>query len=328
MKLSIIVPVYNVEKYIKECIDSLLKIPLDDMEIIVVNDGTKDKSIELLSCYTDYRIKIVHRVNGGLSAARNTGLDNARGEYILFIDSDDFIINQDAIINMINIAEENKCDVIIGNGYRYLESGEKLPIRRPKQIFNKEIYTGKEYLEKILFYNSFVQVVWVNLYRHDFLKNKKLKFKKGIYHEDLQFTPRMLLKADTIGISKEYFYMYRQREGSIMTKKGQLKNSKDIFEIIDELYKEFESIDNQLIKQKLSELSAESLFSAVYRGMNEEENFLSESNICLINKCVDKSKKIDIKIIGILFKINKKIAYKSIKIKMNMKMSIKKLLKR
>lgn len=328
MKLSIIVPVYNVEKYIKECIDSLLKIPLDDMEIIVVNDGTKDKSIELLSSYTDYRIKIVHRVNGGLSAARNTGLDNARGEYILFIDSDDFIINQEAIINMINIAEENKCDVIIGNGYRYLESGEKLPIRRPKQIFNKEIYTGKEYLEKILFYNSFVQVVWVNLYRHDFLKNKKLKFKEGIYHEDLQFTPRMLLKADTIGISKEYFYMYRQREGSIMTKKGQLKNSKDIFEIIDELYKEFERIDNKLIKQKLSELSAENLFSAVYRGMNEEENFLSESNIFLINKCVNKSKKIDIKIIGILFKINKKIAYKSIKIKINMKMSIKKLLKR
>lgn len=328
MKLSIIVPVYNVEEYIKECIDSLLKIPLDDMEIIVVNDGTKDKSIELLSSYTDYRIKIVHRVNGGLSAARNTGLDNARGEYILFIDSDDFIINQEAIINMINIAEENRCDVIIGNGYRYLESGEKLPIRRPKQIFNKEIYTGKEYLEKILFYNSFVQVVWVNLYRHDFLRNKKLKFKEGIYHEDLQFTPRMLLKADTIGISKEYFYMYRQREGSIMTKKGQLKNSKDIFEIIDELYKEFERIDNKLIKQKLSELSAENLFSAVYRGMNEEENFLSESNIFLINKCVNKSKKIDIKIIGILFKINKKIAYKSIKIKINMKISIKKLLKR
>lgn len=119
MKLSIIVPVYNVEKYIKECIDSLLKVPLDDMEIIVVNDGTKDKSIELLSCYTDERIKIIHRVNGGLSSARNTGLDEAKGEYILFIDSDDFIINQDSIINMINIAEKNKCDVIIGNGYRY-----------------------------------------------------------------------------------------------------------------------------------------------------------------------------------------------------------------
>ena len=91
MKLSIIVPVYNVEKYINECIKSLLELTIDNFEIIVVDDGSKDKSISIVKSFNDNRIKIIYKKNGGLSSARNAGLKEAIGEYVAFVDSDDYI---------------------------------------------------------------------------------------------------------------------------------------------------------------------------------------------------------------------------------------------
>lgn len=328
MKLSIIVPVYNVEDYIKECMDSLINIPIEDMEILVIDDGSLDNSINIVKKYEDTRIKIIHQKNGGLSSARNTGLKNAKGKYILFVDSDDYIINQLSISNMITLAEDNKCDILIGNGYRKLENGDQIPIRRPECVYNKEIYSSEEYLKTILSHRSFVQVAWLNLYNREFLEKNSLKFKEKIYHEDLHFTPRALLKAGKIGVSKEFFYIYRQRENSIMTNKNQIKHAYDIFEIAKDLEIEFSKLPDTLLKQQLYELIVENIFVAIYKGIKEEKAFLKEEYVDLINRLNKHIKRLDFKIIIFILNKNSTLGYDLILIKTKLKNKIKQVLKR
>lgn len=328
MKLSIIVPVYNVEDYIKECIDSLINIPIEDMEILVIDDGSLDNSINIVEKYEDTRIKIIHQKNGGLSSARNTGLKNAKGKYILFVDSDDYIINQLSISNMITLAEDNKCDILIGNGYRKFENGDQIPIRRPECVYNKEVYSSEEYLKIILSYRSFVQVAWLNLYNREFLEKNSLKFKEKIYHEDLHFTPRALLKAEKIGVSKEFFYIYRQRENSIMTNKNQIKHAYDIFEIAKDLEIEFSKVSDVLLKQQLYELIVENIFVAIYKGIKEEKAFLKEEYVDLINRLNKHIKRLDFKMIIFILNKNSTLGYDLILIKTKLKNKIKQVLKR
>lgn len=328
MKLSIIVPVYNVEDYIKECMDSLINIPIKDMEILVIDDGSLDNSINIVEKYEDTRIKIIHQKNGGLSSARNTGLKNANGKYILFVDSDDYIINQLSISSMITLAEDNKCDILIGNGYRKFENGDQIPIRRPECLYNKEVYSSEEYLKTILTHRSFVQVAWLNLYNREFLEKNSLKFKEKIYHEDLHFTPRALLKARKICVSKEFFYIYRHRENSIMTNKNQIKHAYDIFKIAEDLEIEFSKVSDVLLKQQLYELIVENIFVAVYKGIKEEKAFLKEEYVDLINRLNKHIKRLDFKMIIFILNKNSTLGYDLILIKTKLKNKIKQILKR
>ena len=117
-KVSIIVPIYNVEKYIHKCIDSILSQTFTDFELILVDDGSPDKCGEICEQYAlkDNRIKVVHKENGGLSDARNAGIDVASGKYIYFIDSDDWI-SPNSIISLLNFAEDNQCEIVQGGFY-------------------------------------------------------------------------------------------------------------------------------------------------------------------------------------------------------------------
>ena len=122
-KVSIIVPVYNAEKYLERCVNSLRNQTLKDIEIIVVNDGTKDDSIKLIEeNFNDNRIKIFNKENGGLASARNFGIKKAKGEYLFFVDSDDFI-ETDCLLDMYNVAKKNKTDLVICDYYKYFENG-------------------------------------------------------------------------------------------------------------------------------------------------------------------------------------------------------------
>ena len=125
MKISIIVPIYNVEKYIKQCLLSILEQSYKNLEIILVNDGTQDSSMEIIKSYLlDSRIKVINKENGGLSSARNRGLEIATGDYVAFIDSDDWI-RVDKLMELYNIIQNEKLDFIIGNG-EYYPSKEKI----------------------------------------------------------------------------------------------------------------------------------------------------------------------------------------------------------
>ena len=129
--ISIIVPIYNVEKYLTECVDSIIKQTYKNLEIILVDDGSTDHSKDICDQYVkiDTRIRVIHKVNGGLSSARNAGIDIANGNYYMFIDSDDYI-KEDMVELLYSVMIENQCDMTICNIIRFYDNGDVKPLYR------------------------------------------------------------------------------------------------------------------------------------------------------------------------------------------------------
>lgn len=224
MKLSIIVPVYNVEQYIIKCISSLLNQNFNDYEIIIVNDGTKDNSINLIQQnFNDQRIKIVNQENKGLSAARNTGLSKAVGNYIWFFDSDDWA-EENVLTKIVPLL--NNCDLVYFNSFY-----EEYDDRESKLIQNimDDCSTGRELSMK-----KHQHCVPYYIYQRTFLEQNKLHFEEGIYHEDTLFTPCTLYQAEHIRLCKVPAYHRLLREGSI-THSINYKKCFDLCLIIDKL---------------------------------------------------------------------------------------------
>ena len=219
IKLSIIVPIYNVEKYICECVSSFYRQNLaeEEFEVILVNDGTKDKSMEVLAPIIEQHrnIVVINQKNQGLSASRNNGLAKAAGKYVVFIDSDDVVIDNSLPI-LLKQALDNDVDTIKGQLIKMEDA--KLPPQGVVRQFPKPavtIKTGeKAYVED---YNREASYVPQNLYKREFLKKENLSLLVGLLFEDVAFYSEMCLKAKTFAISNIPFYIYRQREGSIMS---------------------------------------------------------------------------------------------------------------
>jgi glycosyltransferase involved in cell wall biosynthesis len=212
-KISIIVPVYNVEQYVKECIESLLKINLPK-EIIVVNDGSKDGSMEIvqkMQVSNKDVIFIYNKENGGLSSARNHGLDQATGDIISFIDSDDWV---DPIAFEKMYHEMIFCDLDMIQGFLlWVEDLSKTIVSKvsKKDMYVQEIVSGKEFIK----YKHRSETC-VYFYKKKYLDIHKFRFVEGIIHEDEIFTIEALYKTEKIKAIDVDFYYYRQREGSIM----------------------------------------------------------------------------------------------------------------
>lgn len=218
MKLSIIVPVYNVEKYIRLCFDSILNQNLndDDYEIIVVNDGSTDNSInEIDDIIRSHRnIFLINQNNQGLSMARNNGLSHATGEYVLFIDSDDLFINN-TLPTIITQAYNNKVDLLVADFYK-MEDSEINNIPKEAQLTNidsPQIMNGFDLMQKYLIPDQCY--VWRTIYRRDFLIDNKIRFIRGICFEDIPFTHECYLKAKKCIRLQIPFYIYRKGHSSI-----------------------------------------------------------------------------------------------------------------
>lgn len=223
--VSIIVPVYNVDKYIHKCIKSLLNQTLRNIEIILVNDGSTDESGKICDEYSkiDNRIKVIHKINEGLSSARNAGIDIANGEYLGFVDSDDWVdetmyekLYNNAIKFNASIAQ---CNIL--NTYT-----EYINIDNSREMVN--IYSGMEVLED-LYNEKYVKtvVVWNKIYKRELFN--LLRFPKGKLHEDEFITYKLLHKSEKIVDISNIMYFYRQRSGSIMSSEFNIKR----FDIID-----------------------------------------------------------------------------------------------
>lgn len=236
-KLSIIIPVYNVEKYLEECLNSVYKIKLDK-EVILVNDGSLDNSLKILRKYKekyDEETIIIDQENKGLSGARNSGLKIAKGEYISFIDSDDMVL-PDVYKEVYEKGKLDNLDIIIGTGSYYYSGSEVKNFRRNKKLSELGIITGKNYLIQSSKLRSYREEVWDDFYKREFLIKNNLKFKEGIYHEDVLFSFEAFIKSERVRFYNYPFYLYRQRENSI-TKNMNIKNYIDKKIILLEMLK-------------------------------------------------------------------------------------------
>jgi glycosyltransferase involved in cell wall biosynthesis len=216
IKLSIIVPVYNVERYIRPCFESIFKQGLDDsdFEVIIVNDGTKDKSMEMIAnIISDHKnIIVINQENHGLSIARNNGLAKAIGEYILFVDSDDLLIRQSVPI-LLNKAFETKADLVIAD-YLKKNDVEIASIQNVQQeIFKMDIGIGQESF--LTFLDPHDCHVWKTLYRREFLIYNHITFPPHIYFEDIPFTHECYIKAKKTIKTNQLLYIYRVGNTSI-----------------------------------------------------------------------------------------------------------------
>lgn len=199
IKVSVIIPVYNVENYIEECVESVINQTLKEIEIIIVNDGTKDNSIKKIEKYlSNPRVILINKENGGVSSARNTGLKIARGEYISFIDSDDFI-EPTMLEKLYN--EGEGMDIVFSNFARIDEFGN---IEIEKNNFeNLEIKEGS------YFYNIELGYIWNKIYNHKFLKEYNIKFKENMLMEDLLFSLKVFSIAKKVKYLDKVYYYYR-----------------------------------------------------------------------------------------------------------------------
>lgn len=237
MKFSLVVPVYNTEKYLKKCLDSIVNQSYDDFEVIVVNDGSPDNSQAIIDEYVkkDIRVKSYTKPNGGLSDARNFGIKKTTGDFLLFIDSDDYI-EQDLLLNLSKVSQES--DIIRFNVNLVDENYEL--IRKARHYTSIENASFKGLLEVDLF-----QPACFYAYSTKFWKKYNFEFAKGRIHEDFGLIPYITLVASKICMLDYYGYNYLQRTGSIMNgAEKALRRAYDMLYHFDTLEKTINALNN------------------------------------------------------------------------------------
>lgn len=236
-KVSVIIPVYNAEQYLEECLDSVLYQTFTDMEIICIDDCSTDHSRDILWRYAekDGRITLLYnQVNRGLAYTRNKGMDQASGAYVLFVDSDDYI-EEDLLEKVLDKASGND---IVCYDYRRLDH-----IYRGRDCHTYSmvdgVYSGWEYLSKAVKSGSIIYSTWSKIYNRDFLISNGIRFPDGHLYEDIFFCFRCLTRAERIYSFHDKLYVYRIHQDSIMTKALTIKNVEDYFWNVCELTKNY-----------------------------------------------------------------------------------------
>lgn len=220
--VSVIVPVYNVEKYLSQCLDSIIHQTYKNLEIILVNDGSTDGSGKICDDYAakDGRIKVIHQENGGLSDARNKGLDLMTGQFVTFVDSDDYLENN-CIHTLYTYACTCKTDISIGKFVEFEENTSQFLFHNHLNNGNKiEFLTGDQCLERHhKYFLSIFVTAWAKLYRTSLFNDsnpcKKIRYPLGVLHEDQYTTHKLFFKSNKIVFVNDYLYVYRVRKNSI-----------------------------------------------------------------------------------------------------------------
>ncbi len=309
-KLSIIVPVYGVEKYIDKCLNSLVKQSLKEIEIIVVNDGTKDNSQKIIDKYVKKypdKIKSYIKENGGQGSARNYGLEKANGEYIGYVDSDDFV-EKDMYKKLYNKAKENNYDIVVCGNYNVSEDYQNKNIDTFINNYNTD-------LENIFFGKM---AVWNKIYKRDILIKNKLEFKEKVWYEDLAFTLKAIMNSNTFAFIDEPLYDYLIREGSTMNNSNVQRNL-EILDAFNDILSYIQHNKKEEYFSKIEFLAIDHIYiSAIVRVLKAEADDKVKRET--INKLLDyMNKKFpnykNNKYINTLSK-NRKIIYKLINIKM------------
>lgn len=235
MKFSIIIPCYKVEQYLRQCVDAVLAQTFEDYEVILVDDGSPDRSGEICDEYAgkDSRVKVIHKPNGGLSDARNAGLDVAQGEYVMFLDSDDWWDDKDALRKITAKIKESGADVtIIGMKKYFSLEGRFGDVRKPKKC-DKEDFTLSHAQEQYMRSNIFVACAWDKVVRRSLIEKDKQRFVKRQLSEDIEWCCKLLLKNPHIDVLEEAFYVYRQQVSTSITANVGTRNINCILDVIE-----------------------------------------------------------------------------------------------
>ena len=240
--ISIIVPIYNTEHYLHHCIDSILEQTYTNFELLLIDDGSTDKSGMICDEYAekDKRIRVFHKKNGGLSSARNLGIKNIRGSYAIFVDSDDYWLEFNSLSTLLNVANKNQCDIVRGE-YHYVDETERYlfnDIDESKEKYAGLVLKSGDFIEKII---CGKWMVCMSLFKSDVLQyfNESQKFQ-----EDIEYNVRIFAKSLKCVYVPFVFYAYRLRSNSLVhsISSVNLKSSFDLCGIFEEYSKKCEDI--------------------------------------------------------------------------------------
>ncbi len=204
--VSVIVPIYNSEKYLKRCVDSILSQTFSDFELLLVDDGSTDGSGSICDEYSakDSRVRVFHKENGGVSSARNLGLDNARGEWITFVDSDDYLEKS----FLAELSEFEDVDFVISGG-RFINKGRNYA---PQSISKMKVEDDLPFMDEQLM-QIYLRTPWAKLYKHSIILQNNLRFDSCLYiGEDTEFNLRYMQSVECVGFSSEALYCYNDDE--------------------------------------------------------------------------------------------------------------------
>lgn len=233
MLFSIILPIFNVENYLQECVDSIINQTFADYEIILVDDGSTDGSPKLCDKLAEEYgcIKVIHKKNGGLSDARNCGTRVALGEYIVYIDSDDFLIKENFLEKLAEKAE-TKSDLIFYKYQKYFDVTQKY--EDCSYTYNSAI-KEKSYSDRICALvkaDAFYGMAWIKAIRKEIIDKNRIEFEVGLFGEDMDWNYHIIFNSKSVSFIDESFIAYRQREGSI-TSSHKLKNLTDFIYVLE-----------------------------------------------------------------------------------------------
>ena len=306
--VSIIIPIFNVEDYLEECIESVLNQTYDNYEVILVNDGSTDRSGEISKKYSEKfnNIYLINQDNKGVAEARNIGIKHSRGEYLYFLDSDDMIQNNMLEVCM-NKFKENDIDIVF-LGYMLFEGNKILEKNLMKS--DKCILTGKEFLKyssKMMLGRNFQ--MWDYVFKKELWIKNNISFKKGLIFEDTHAYIDIFMKNVNVAIIDEYLYLYRNRKESITRKKSYSKYYLDCMNAVINNYYSYINEDEELNEVILQYIKI--FYNEKYRILLKLDEFTEELIIEEIRDIIIKSKKLEVFFCGLYIEKLKEVCIKN-----------------
>ena len=272
--ISIIITAYNAEKTIEKCLNSILDTKYNDYEIIVINDGSTDNTEEVIQLFATDKIKYFSKPNTGVADSRNFGIEKAKGDYITFVDSDDYVSNN--YFENVNKYIEQGVDLIKRKGIIINEKNISQSITKIDGA-TFDITNGEEAFNKLCFTDKYLDTLWSYIIKKSLFTDNNLKFEIGRYHEDFGLLPLLILKANKVVSTNDYVYYYVQSENSIMREKSL---SKTIKKAQDALY-HYDNILKTIEKYNLSTFTKENvgiyLTNAILLKIKEFEKNIDNS---------------------------------------------------
>lgn len=252
--ISLIIPIYNVEKYLKQCVDSVLQQKIDELEIVLVDDGSPDECPRICDEYAEKHnnIRVIHKKNGGLSSARNAGIEEAKGEYLIFMDSDDWWNPDINVKKILQVVENNpKIEMFLFTSYDYVEGEGFFKRNEHENLKNIRTDSVEHYYQDLLANGNLEVSACTKIMKKSFLVDNELYFREGLLSEDNHWMIRILRKLNAVQIIDEPLYMCRTTRQDSITHTIKRKNIEDLLEIVNE---SIEYCENSKCSKKIKQM--------------------------------------------------------------------------